>query len=252
MRHASATALGATRARDHADTSGGAATATGQPDLGWSPAGPAAPLTKEQFAYSALRAAILSERIAPGTALVIRDIASRLQLSPIPVRAGLQRLAAEGLIHLRPHVGYKVNDLPMDRLIEVLEVREPLEAMAARLAAARSAPAETGATGLYGRLDAARHAQRWSRFAQLNRQFHEAINASSGNQTLADTLHHLYDLSERTSIRLASDAAGAERAQREHAAILDAVSTGNPDAAAARAAAHRRATIDVLIARYRP
>ena len=51
-----------------------------------------------------------------------------------PVRSAFQRLAAEGLVILRPHRGAVVSGLDLDDMREVFEMRSALEGLAIRLA----------------------------------------------------------------------------------------------------------------------
>jgi DNA-binding GntR family transcriptional regulator len=59
----------------------------------------------QAFVCDALRRAILSGRLPPGTRLVHTRIAEDLRVSTTPVREALRDLAAAGLIRLDAHRG---------------------------------------------------------------------------------------------------------------------------------------------------
>jgi DNA-binding GntR family transcriptional regulator len=67
--------------------------------------------TKEEYAYDVLRRAILHCQLQPGEKLVADNLGATLGISPIPIRAALQRLQAEGLVEITPHTGVVVSQL---------------------------------------------------------------------------------------------------------------------------------------------
>src|SRR5690606_5064419 len=69
---------------------------------------PAEPLTRTEWIDRQLRAAILTNELAPGEKLVTTALAERWQVSPTPLRESLKRLAAEGLVELTPHGSARV------------------------------------------------------------------------------------------------------------------------------------------------
>ena len=159
------------------------------------PLAPAAHLTKQQYAYDTLRAAILKGELAPGTRLVIDDLANRFAISIIPVREALRLLQSEGLVVSVAHVGATVAPISRESVAEVFTLLEGLEVVAARTAAGRATAAD---------LDRARRdrRRRWTRrsmpdgpqrWAELNTRFHLAIAALSGMPMLQQMLQRAFD-----------------------------------------------------------
>lgn len=68
------------------------------------------------------------------------SLAERFGVSRTPIREALLRLAASGLVELRPHRGAIVSSPDPRRLIEMFEVMAELEAMCGRLVARRLTP----------------------------------------------------------------------------------------------------------------
>src|ERR1700745_3029365 len=91
-------------------------------------------LTLWQRVYDFLREEILSERLAPGAELQEVALAEELGVSRGPLREAIGRLAAEGLVTVRPRRGAVVRSLSKDEFLELYQVREALEVMAVRLA----------------------------------------------------------------------------------------------------------------------
>src|SRR5436309_10950139 len=94
-------------------------------------------LTLWQRVYEHLREEILSERLEPGAELLEVPLSEELGVSRGPLREAIGRLAAEGLVTVRPRRGAVVRSLSKDEFLELYQVREALEMMAVRLAVPR-------------------------------------------------------------------------------------------------------------------
>ena len=92
-------------------------------------------VTKLQFAYAALREAIIRCELKPGERLVIDDLARRFDVSIIPVREALRILESEGLIVSVAHTGTTVAPVSRQLIVEVFAILEGLETVSARAAA---------------------------------------------------------------------------------------------------------------------
>src|SRR5437016_12693814 len=91
-------------------------------------------LTLSQRAHAHLREEILSNRLPPGTELQELALSQRLGVSRGPIREALGRLAAEGLVTVRPRRGAVVHSLSSEDFLEAYQVRDALEVLAVRLA----------------------------------------------------------------------------------------------------------------------
>jgi len=80
--------------------------------------------------YQNLRQALLSGRFQPGERLKIRDLADEWGTSPMPVRAALQRLVAEGALEGEPQRSLRVPVMTRERYLQILQVRQSLEGLA--------------------------------------------------------------------------------------------------------------------------
>ena len=95
-------------------------------------------------ATQTLRDAILNGRFKAGARLRQTDLAAQLAISRTPIREALGRLQQEGLIELLPGGGVRVVLLDLTEAVELYDLREVLDGLAARLAAHR---ADEGALG---------------------------------------------------------------------------------------------------------
>ena len=93
--------------------------------------------TKADDIALVLEEGIVSGEILPGTVLRQEQLSDRFGVSRTPVREALRRLAALGLVSFVPNRGVRVRTVSRDELYEAFLVRAELESLATELAAAR-------------------------------------------------------------------------------------------------------------------
>ena len=90
--------------------------------------------TLAEQVYQHLRQQILGNAFPPNAALPEKTLASQLNVSRVPVREALHKLAADGLVTLKPRQGAFVSSLSPRQFLDAYRVREALEDLAIRLA----------------------------------------------------------------------------------------------------------------------
>lgn len=191
-----------------------------------------AKVTLAEAATSEIHRMILSGELAAGQPLRINDLAQRLALSGMPVREALRRLEARGLVEIVPHRGARVRELSKADLRDTFRTRIDLESLAT-VAAARDFSADTADTAarwleeherlIYlGEVDAARDA---------HKEFHFTIYRASGSRWLVRAIEPVWQNSERYRFAQPQDATHRRRAHYEHAAVLEACVSHDPEGA---------------------
>jgi DNA-binding GntR family transcriptional regulator len=187
----------------------------------------------------ALRETILSGEFPSGARLRQVQLAAQLGISRTPLREALMKLEQEGLIELLPGGGLRVALLNLDEAVELYDVREVLDGLAARLAAQRITERDLR--------DLERHLARMNDC--LTRQdahawfvahvaFHDAIFRASANGRLRAlssvvrlSIQRFHPVLLTTPNRLAD-------AYREHREIFEAIRVHDPEAAERLARGH--------------
>ncbi|MFT0180343.1 GntR family transcriptional regulator [Pseudomonas benzopyrenica] len=183
-----------------------------------------AALSAEEEAYRHLLQAICAGRYRNGERLIAEDIATTLGMSRMPVRSAFQRLAAEGLVILRPHRGAVVSGLDLDDMREVFEMRGALEGLAIRLATPHVGPREmTRLERLLEDLDDEQEPGAW---VAQHRAFHEYLCSLAGRPRLLRQINGLYALIE-PHMQLWLHVDRPQSAREEHAPILAALRAGD-------------------------
>jgi len=196
-------------------------------------------------AYRVVRQRIVRGQLALGQVISRRKLATELGMSFLPVSEALQRLEVEGLLESRPRAGTRVRIPTRDDVRGHFVLREALEAQAAILFAERATAVERRQLRkLAGRVDAlAARRTRTLRFTTLHHTLHRRIAACSRSRALADAIDKTHVLSS-IWLCLMRRPAPTDPPDR-HARLLDALTSGNPD----RAAAAMREHIAVGLAR---
>ena len=203
---------------------------------------PVAPLKRRRLVDEAtrtLRNGILNGRLSDGTRLRQTDLADQLRISRTPIREALVRLQDEGLVELLPGGGVRVKLLNPEEAVELYDLREVLDGLAARLAAARATAATRArlerALGRMAQCLERRDANQWF---PAHVAFHEEIFRAAGNARLLAlgtvvrlSIRHFHPLLLRTAHRL-------EDAWREHRAIFEAIVARDAERAETLARAH--------------
>jgi DNA-binding GntR family transcriptional regulator len=195
--------------------------------------------TLAETAAAELHQLILSGELPSGTPLRLVELANRLEMSQMPVREGLRRLEALGLVDIIPHRGAWVRELSLEDLRDTHETRLALESLAVRAAAEHFGPDDqrqaTVALADHLRLS---HSEDSIGARQAHADFHFALYRAGGSQWLARAIEPVWQNSERYRFSSRQTAAQIERNREEHQAILDACVAHDPDAAEKALRAH--------------
>lgn len=142
-------------------------------------------VTVEEQVFCEIRDAILTGELAPGSRLVLRDLADKLDVSSLPVRAALSRLRAEGLVRHAPRSGSVVAPLERDELEEIQAFRFGIESLAARLGAERIGPKDVERMRRrLGTLERLAGERDLKRFLDAEGEFREVCYRASGRERL--------------------------------------------------------------------
>jgi DNA-binding GntR family transcriptional regulator len=198
-------------------------------------------LTLWQRVYDHLRDEILAERLQPGTELQEVALSERLGVSRGPLREAMGRLAAEGLVTVRPRRGAVVRSLSKEEFLELYQVREALEMMAVRLAVPKlGADDFAHLEGLIAAMG--KHAERdeVAEFFDANVAFHGHLFDVAGNAKLLDLYAQLLGQMGRYRMRSLTLRGNLQRSVAEHGAIVRAAKRGDADRAAHLMSEHIR------------
>jgi DNA-binding GntR family transcriptional regulator len=128
---------------------------------------------------------IASGGILQGQRLMEIELASRLQVSRVPVREALKILQAQGIVVSRPHHGVRVARYDEKKIVQIYEVRCNLEKIAIRDAWSRRdemGPLLGKLDAIVQRMDEALHRRDFIGVSKADLAFHHEICRASGNE----------------------------------------------------------------------
>ncbi len=191
--------------------------------------GPIENVTLWERVHAHLRDEILANRLPPGTVLSEVPLAASLGVSRGPVREAIGRLAAEGLVTVRPRRGAVVSALSPAEFLQAYQVREALETLAIRLAVPRLTDEDVGALdNLVERQADAVEDDRIDDFFALNSEFHDLLVRVSGNEPLQEMYRQLTAHMGRYRLPSLALRGTVRSSLAEHRAIARACRAGDP------------------------
>jgi DNA-binding GntR family transcriptional regulator len=204
--------------------------------------------------YEVILGQLMSLKIAPGARITVDALVRELNVSHTPIREALNRLEADGLVVKTHLIGYSAApQLTRRQFDELYELRLLLEPFAARKAAVAMDISAMGALAeIADRMtqkddDDAR--ARYNQFARQDAAFHDHIIIGSGNELIRDSLARLH--THFHIFRLMFHSRVTEEAIDEHARIIEALKSGDGDAAALAMARHIERSRDRLLPAFR-
>ncbi|HEY8860796.1 MAG TPA: GntR family transcriptional regulator [Candidatus Limnocylindria bacterium] len=199
-------------------------------------------LTAQDLVLAALREAILTAALPPGTRLRQEKLAELFGTSRIPVRESLRALEYEGLVRSMSRRGFTVTELDADDIEEVYDLRILLESHAVRLAVPLITDEDLQILeDLYARMVAASTGD--EQLAARER-FYMRLYSTTGRPRLVAQISRLRQEIAR-SLRWPT----LQHAPEHHERFLEAIRAGDADGAAAQLASHYR-RVAILIRRY--
>ena len=195
------------------------------------------PLTDESI-YERLVAAILDQRLPPGTKLVSDRLAQAFGVSRTRIHPVLVRLANERIVTFTPRRGAAVAQPTVEEAREVFEVRRMIEPrLVALFIANASGEAIQSLADCIASEEAAHTAGDTARAVRLTGEFHLRIAEGSGHQTLGRVLRELVFRTSLIIMRYGTDTGAVSQgspicACNEHRRLLDAIRLGDSTEAA--------------------
>jgi DNA-binding GntR family transcriptional regulator len=173
-----------------------------------------------------IKSGIRQGRFVPGQRLVEPDLIREFHVSRGSLREALRRLEAEGLVQIELYRGASIRKMSRNEFVEVNQIRELLEGLAASLAAQLMDDAE--------RKRLREMEQAWDRgvsgwtFAEYNEEFHGLILEASRHKQLPIYLEQANLLLFRLQFHRIRRSPGAEKRSRiEHQRVAKAILKGD-------------------------
>src|SRR3954468_12910692 len=178
-----------------------------------------------------VRQLVLGGDFPPGAPLSEVFLAQEFDVSRTPIREALKQLQHEGLVEIRPKVGTFVREPTRREIIELFQLKESMEGLAASLLARRGEVPELAV--LRRNLEQSEMASLThdtDAYARLVHEFHWTIVRGSDNTKLVGRYERVSNqvAYQRRGQRTVEHPGRLEAAPREHRAVLEMIEHKDP------------------------
>jgi DNA-binding GntR family transcriptional regulator len=192
-----------------------------------------------EMVYEELKMQILTGAIVPGTRMMEAELAKEIGVSRTPIREAIRKLEKEGLVTIEPRRGAYASQMSTEDMVEILEVRQNMEGLAAYFAASRMSPEHLAELKeVSANYNAAVAEGNMEHMIANDTRFHRIIVDSCNNKILVQMIEQLQELVLRFRYIHYDNFRRAAEMPAEHQAILDAIEKGDADAAREAADIH--------------
>lgn len=199
------------------------------------------------IALEGLRSAILRGDMVPGQRLIESELVEALGVTRGSVRSAIDDLVAEGLVERIHNRGARVRPVSLEEAIEILECRKVLEGLIAAKAAERAEPADIARLRAHGELlRRAISEGEMAKYSTLNHELHTMLAEIARQHTAANVIGRLNAQIVRHQFQLSQRTGWPKVSVGEHLAIIEAVASGDTEAAERTARDHLTGVITAL------
>lgn len=209
--------------------------------------------TLSERAATLVQRDILAGHLAPGARLGIVELAQRYEIGATPVREGLSRLVARGLIVAIGQRGFRVADVSRDDLADITKIRSVIEVEALRLAMEQGGDAwEAGIIAALHQLRRyiERNGKQFSEGAEdfdaLHKSFHTSILQACGSPRLLAAHSDLYDQAYRYRRVMMRGFDDGQHFFDSHQTLAERVMARDVDPACTMLVGHLRSTLNYV------
>ena len=194
--------------------------------------------------YDVLKEMIADRRFTPGSYINVEKLSQELGVSRTPIWEAVRRLEQEGIVIHTPHKGVRVRELTRKMALDLYEVRENMESLAARLAAERATPEVLLAMEeCLSEQEKIVKEEDAVAYSNADHRFHLLIYDASGNELLKDILSGLRYKALPLAFKLSPHFSEFIEYHRQ---ILDAFRSKDGQAAENAIRQHNRQMIDLI------
>ncbi len=189
--------------------------------------------------FNTLREAILKGELKPGERLMELQLAAKLGVSRTPIREAIRMLEQEGLAVTIPRKGAEVAKMTEKDMEDVLEIREALDELAAKIACTRITEEQLAALeGIRDEFVESTRSCDVKRIAEADVGFHDVIYEATGNPKLVNMLNNLREQIYRYRVEYLKEEKNYPVLIKEHERIVEALQAHNQAAVVSAMHAH--------------
>ncbi len=199
-------------------------------------------------AYLIIKNMIIDRKLLPGDKIPQEKLAHDLGISRTPLVSALKYLEKEKLVEAIPRRGFYVRLFTMQEMISIFELREVLEGLAARRAAANITAAQIkDLKNFFKQFKLSKNIRDIRTYAREDRQFHNFVTEVGAKEFLKSILQ-TYNIISFSYQVVSSEGLvrPPDETIHEHLAVIDAIGDRDSEAAEELMRLHFKKTIATL------
>lgn len=196
-------------------------------------------------AYLIIKAMIDDRRLAPGDKISQERLAGELGISRTPLISALKVLEKEKLVEAIPRRGFFVRAFDRQEMISIFELREVLEGLTARHAAAAVTDSQVGQLRkFFSKFSGGEPITDYREYRQEDRRFHNFVTRIAAQEFLESVLSS-YNIISFSYQLITSEGLvrSPDETLGEHLTIIDAICHRDPEAAESMMRLHFKRSI---------
>ena len=194
--------------------------------------------------FHTIREDILNGKYQANEELKEKSIGEEMGVSRTPVREALRQLELEGLVHIIPNKGAFVENVTLEDIKDIYEIRSLLEGLCARWAAnniTKEQLEELEETVFLSDFHFSK--ENWDQMVELDNRFHEIVYEACGSKELTRVLRDYHHYLQRIRKITLEQKTRARASMDEHCKIAEALKARDAAEAERCASIHIRNTI---------
>ena len=202
----------------------------------------------DQKAYLIIKEMITNRKLLPGDKIPQENLAQELGISRTPLVSALKYMEKEKLVEAKPRRGFFVRLFTVQEMVNIFELREVLEGLAARRAAICITDKQVNKLNSFFKQFSSpiNHAQ-YKSYAREDRQFHSYVTEIGSKEFLKSILQS-YNIISFSYQVISSEGLvrPPDETIHEHRAMIDAICSRSSDDAKMLMRQHFKRTIGFL------
>jgi DNA-binding GntR family transcriptional regulator len=181
-------------------------------------------LTYQKQAYDYIKSQIMNLGFKPGEYITDSQIAALLKISRTPVREAFYRLEKEGLLINEARRGWKIYTLSLENINEIFDIKEVVEGMVARKAAAcQDESLRSSLRDAFDKMASAAEANDVDAWLDADFHLHDILFQMAGNEIANRIITNLNDQWHRVRLGFVALQGRMQRSADEHRSIIKSV-----------------------------
>ena len=202
----------------------------------------------DQKAYLIIKEMITNRKLLPGDKIPQENLAQELGISRTPLVSALKYMEKEKLVEAKPRKGFFVRLFTVQEMVNIFELREVLEGLAARRAAICITDKQVNKlNSFFNQFSSPIDHAQYKAYAREDRQFHSYVTEIGSKEFLKSILQS-YNIISFSYQVISSEGLvrPPDETIHEHRAMIDAICSRSSDDAETLMRQHFKRTIGFL------